>query len=99
MTNEHRVYDAITNATLFSATGAGPMIRPVTLSAALTPSLVYPCARITLMSCVGSIGLTVHQAAQLRDQLDRAIADAFAASPQLAARNDVERLPREVARG
>lgn len=98
MGSEHRVYDAITNATLFSATGAGPMIRPVTLSAACTPSLSYPRSRIALMTCVGSVSLTVHQAAQLRDQLERAIADALAACPQLATPDD-EQLPKTVGLG
>ncbi len=99
VTTEHRGFSPILNATVFDAHHAGPLIRPLTVMAALTDSINYPRARITLCSVVGSIGLTAHQAAALRDQLDEAIAAVVTACPQLATPDEIGQLPKEMSRG
>jgi hypothetical protein len=90
MIADHKSFPPIVNTTAFDARQAGPLIVPVTLIAALTSSLDYPPSRITLVSTIGTIGLTVHQAAKLRDQLDEAIAAVIASCPEMAAADEKE---------
>jgi hypothetical protein len=98
-TTEHRAFDQIQHVTSFTPTNAGPRITWVRLSAALTPSLDYPRSRLSVCSQLGNLVLTVHQAAQLRDQLTEAIEAVLASCSQMATPDDVERLPKEMPRG
>jgi hypothetical protein len=97
MTTEHRKMPPIANTTTFDAQRVGPFVVPLTMMVALTDSLDYPPSRITLCSVIGNIALTTHQAAQLRDQLDEAIAAVLASCPAMSAPDGME--PRSVARG
>jgi len=99
MIADHKPFPPIVNTTTFDAHRAGPLIVPLTLIAALTGSLDYPRSRITLVSKIGAIGLTAHQAAQLRDQLDQAIAEVLASCPEMATPDEIEALPRSMPRG
>lgn len=96
---EHHAYPLIANTTTFGRGGAGPTIVPLTVVAALTPSTNYPRSRITLCNVHGNTCLTVHQAAQLRDQLELAIAEVVKSCPEMSTPDDVEQLPKEIARG
>jgi hypothetical protein len=99
MTTEHRGFPSIPNTTVFPAQQPGPQITPLLVVAALTSSTNYPRSRITLCSVLGSIGLTAHQAATLRDQLDQAVAAVVAACPEMSVPDEIEQLPKVVARG
>lgn len=96
---EHKKLVAIANTTTFTARGAVPLIVPLDLMAAITESDNYPRARITLCSVIGTISLTAHQAAALRDALDQAIAEVVASCPAMSTPDDFETLPKEMPRG
>lgn len=96
---EHRAFPIIKNTTTFNRRGAGPTIAPLTVVAALNPSTNYPRTRITLCNIHGNTCLTVHQAAELRDQIDAAIAEVLKSCPALSTPDDVEQLPKEPIRG
>jgi hypothetical protein len=86
---EHRMFPPIGRVLTFEKQ-VGPLSDSLQLAAALTPSLHYPRTRITLCFRERTDSLTVHQAAQLRDQLDAAIAEAIAACPELTSPDDDE---------
>lgn len=95
---EHRVFPIISGTMVFPDKSPGPKLAPLTVMATLTPSQRYPRARITLASILGTTGMTVHQAAMLRDQLDLAIAAVVEACPEMSAPDETP-LPKEIARG
>ncbi|MGN6107069.1 MAG: hypothetical protein ACTHU0_18325 [Kofleriaceae bacterium] len=83
MPTEHKAYPFIDQVVAFDADDCGPQLVKLTCVAALTPSLNYPRPRLTLCTKLGTLSLTAQQAAELRDQLDRGIADVVAACPEM----------------
>lgn len=96
---KHRYFPAIENTIHFDRRNNGPIVRPLFLIAVEQPSLSFPRTRISLCGPNGTTGLTVHQAATLRDQLDEAIGVVVAACPQMSTPDEIETLPKEVIRG
>jgi hypothetical protein len=86
---DNKYYEQIKNVTTF-ANDAGPFVRPILLATALTSSELYPRTRIMIAHAHGTICLTTHQAATLRDQLDTAIAEVLKSCPAMAQPDDFD---------
>jgi hypothetical protein len=91
VTTEHKGYPPIEHVIVMPPHGIGPAIRPMSIVAALTPSLNWPRARI-MLSTTGPTSLTIHQATKLRGQLAQAIGDVLRSCPELAAPDSEPRL-------
>lgn len=94
----HKAVGTIENTISFDSQQHGPIHSRMTTVVALTASHAYPRTRITLCTSVANLCLTVHQAKDLRDQLDSAIVEVITACPALVTPDDME-MPTVVARG
>lgn len=84
-----RVYEPIEDVTTFEATGDGPVLRRLNITANTHRSALYPECRIALgMVGIGALSFTPEQSATLRAQLARAERDIGAARPALTATGD-----------
>lgn len=81
-----KVYEPIEDVSTWEASGAGPVVRRLNITANTHTSRLYPESRIALgVVGIGSLAVTPAQSAALRAQLERAERDIHAAQPPLTA--------------